>query len=95
MSDAAISALKSIGSAPNSRAATSPIAGSLTANRYASRESLLKPEVPAAGVALLFANRPSDLAGYKIDIRDPSFAAHMHAPGRRSPIFLAPRHRRG
>jgi NAD(P)-dependent dehydrogenase (short-subunit alcohol dehydrogenase family) len=41
------------------------------------RENLLKPEVPAAGVAWLFSARPADLSGTEIDIRDEAFQQRM------------------
>jgi NAD(P)-dependent dehydrogenase (short-subunit alcohol dehydrogenase family) len=43
------------------------------------RENLLKPEVPAAGVAWLFRARPADLSGTEIDIRDEAFQKRMRA----------------
>jgi len=37
------------------------------------RSSLMKPEIPAAGVAWLLRHRPAVLAGQELDIRDPDF----------------------
>lgn len=41
------------------------------------RQDLMKPEIPAAGVAWLFKNRPADLSGKEIDIRDPLFRKRL------------------
>ncbi len=41
------------------------------------RENLLRPEVPAQGVAWLFEARPADLSGTEIDIRDEAFQERM------------------
>ncbi len=41
------------------------------------RETLLKPEVPAKGVLWLLRNRPADLSGAEIDIRDGGFLERM------------------
>jgi len=35
--------------------------------------NLLKPQIPATGIAWLFLNRPADLAGSEVDIRDSDF----------------------
>jgi NAD(P)-dependent dehydrogenase (short-subunit alcohol dehydrogenase family) len=43
------------------------------------RENLLKPEVPARGVAWLFSAKPTDLSGSEIDIRDTAFQERMRA----------------
>lgn len=37
------------------------------------RSSLMKPEIPAAGVVWLLRERPADLSGQELDIRDPEF----------------------
>ena len=41
------------------------------------REDLLRPRVPASGVAWLVQNAPADLSGQEVDIRDESFKARM------------------
>ncbi|RUT30083.1 SDR family oxidoreductase [Arsenicitalea aurantiaca] len=41
------------------------------------RDALLAPEIPAEAVAWLLANRPEDLSGSEIDIRDDAFAARV------------------
>jgi NAD(P)-dependent dehydrogenase (short-subunit alcohol dehydrogenase family) len=41
------------------------------------REDLLRPRVPASGVAWLVQNAPADFSGQEVDIRDESFKARM------------------
>ncbi|QQR38420.1 SDR family oxidoreductase [Devosia rhizoryzae] len=41
------------------------------------RETLLHPDVPAAAVAWLFSERPEDLSGKEIDVRDPEIQRRM------------------
>lgn len=40
---------------------------------------LLKPEIPAGGIAWLMMEAPQDLDGQEVDIRDPEFVARMQA----------------
>ena len=41
------------------------------------RQDLLDPAIPAAAVAWLMSNRPADLSGEEVDIRDPEFQKRM------------------